>query len=94
MSGSTKIISPIDSSVYAERPLTTDGALEAAVSRARAAQAEWARVPIAERAKGCFAMLDALVAMNDEIVPSSPGRWGGRCVMAARSAASRSVCAT
>jgi acyl-CoA reductase-like NAD-dependent aldehyde dehydrogenase len=79
----TKIISPIDGSLYAERPLTTDAALEAAVSRARAAQAAWAHVPVAERTKLCLAFLDALVAMNDEIVPElawqmgRPVRYGG-----------------
>jgi acyl-CoA reductase-like NAD-dependent aldehyde dehydrogenase len=37
---STKIISPIDGSLYAERPLASDQAVSAAISRARAAQAE------------------------------------------------------
>jgi acyl-CoA reductase-like NAD-dependent aldehyde dehydrogenase len=79
----TKIISPIDGSVYAERPLTSDAGLDAAVSRARAAQSDWAHVPIAERVRGCLAMLDALLAMNDEIVPElawqmgRPVRYGG-----------------
>ena len=83
MNQTVKIISPIDGSLYAERPLATDGALDAAVSRARAAQGEWARVPIAERAQACLAFLDALLAMNDEIVPElawqmgRPVRYGG-----------------
>jgi hypothetical protein len=38
-----------------------------------------------------LAFLDALVAMNDEIVPSLPGRWAGRSATAARRAASRSA---
>ncbi len=83
MADSVKIISPIDGSLYAERPLVTDAALDAAVSRARAAQADWARVPVAERVKACTAFLDALLAMNDEIVPElawqmgRPVRYGG-----------------
>ena len=44
-----RITSPIDGSLYAERPLASDGAVEAAVSRARAAQAEWARIPVRQR---------------------------------------------
>jgi acyl-CoA reductase-like NAD-dependent aldehyde dehydrogenase len=78
-----KIISPIDGLLYAERALATDTALDAAVSRARAAQAEWARVPVAERATASLAFLDALVAMNDEVVPElawqmgRPVRYGG-----------------
>ena len=34
-----KLISPIDGSVYAERPYTTDAALDVAIARARAARA-------------------------------------------------------
>jgi acyl-CoA reductase-like NAD-dependent aldehyde dehydrogenase len=83
MADSTKIISPIDSSLFAERPLIADAALDAAISRARAAQTDWARVPVADRVKRTIAMLDALVAMNDEIVPElarqmgRPVRYGG-----------------
>jgi acyl-CoA reductase-like NAD-dependent aldehyde dehydrogenase len=79
----TKIISPVDGSVYAERALTTDAALDAALSRARAAQADWARVPVAERVRQVLAMLEAVLAMNDEIVPElawqmgRPVRFGG-----------------
>jgi acyl-CoA reductase-like NAD-dependent aldehyde dehydrogenase len=79
----TKIISPIDGSVFAERPLASDEALSAAVSRARAAQADWAHVPVRERVSGVAAFLEALVAMNDEMVPElawqmgRPVRYGG-----------------
>jgi acyl-CoA reductase-like NAD-dependent aldehyde dehydrogenase len=78
-----KITSPIDGSVYAERPILADEALDAAVSRARAAQAEWRRVALEERVKQSAAFLDALLAMNDEIVPElawqmgRPVRYGG-----------------
>ena len=78
-----KIKSPIDGSIYAERPVASDREISAAVERAKAAQAEWARVPIAERGRYCLAMLEALVSMNDEIVPElawqmgRPVRWGG-----------------
>ncbi len=79
----TKIISPIDGSLYAEREQISDAALESAVSRARAAQAEWAKVPVAERVAQTLAMLDAVLAMNDAIVPElawqmgRPVRFGG-----------------
>jgi acyl-CoA reductase-like NAD-dependent aldehyde dehydrogenase len=79
----TKIISPIDGSVYAERQHATDAEVEAAISRARAAQEDWAHVPLAERVQKTLAMLDALLAMNDEIVPElawqmgRPVRYGG-----------------
>jgi acyl-CoA reductase-like NAD-dependent aldehyde dehydrogenase len=83
MTNAVKIISPIDGSVYAERPFATDAEIDAALSRARAAQARWAEVPVAERVEQTLAMLDALLAMNDEIVPElawqmgRPTRYGG-----------------
>ncbi len=78
-----KIKSPIDGSIYAERPLASDQAVNAAVERARTAQADWARVPIAERGRYMLAMLEALEAMSGEIVPElawqmgRPTRYGG-----------------
>jgi acyl-CoA reductase-like NAD-dependent aldehyde dehydrogenase len=83
MTDTLKLISPVDGSVYAERPYTTDTALDAAISRARTAQATWALTPVAERAKQTIAFLDAVLAMNDEIVPElawqmgRPVRYGG-----------------
>jgi acyl-CoA reductase-like NAD-dependent aldehyde dehydrogenase len=78
-----KLKSPIDGSIYAERPVATDQAVNAAVERARAAQAGWAETPIIERGKYLLAFLEALLAMNDEIVPElawqmgRPTRYGG-----------------
>src|SRR4051812_3828909 len=78
-----KIKSPVDGSIYAERPLASDQAVNAAVERARAAQVKWAETPIAERGRYALAFLDALLAMNDEIVPElawqmgRPIRYGG-----------------
>ena len=83
MTETVKLISPIDGSIYAERPVASDHALNAAVERARAAQADWAMTPIAERGKYMLAMLEALVSMTDEIVPEiawqmgRPVRYGG-----------------
>ncbi len=83
MSEVQKIISPIDGSVYAERPVARDAEIEAAVSSARGALAAWRTVPIAERKRYILAFLDALVAMNDEIAVElawqmgRPVRYGG-----------------
>lgn len=80
---SIKIKSPIDGSIYAERPLASDAEMNGAVERAKAAQADWVQVPIVERATFLLAFLDALLAMNDEIVPElawqmgRPVRFGG-----------------
>ncbi|MDX8490647.1 aldehyde dehydrogenase family protein [Mesorhizobium sp. VK22B] len=78
-----KLKSPIDGSIYAERPIATDQAINAAVERAKAAQEKWAETPIVERGKYMLAMLEALVGMSDEIVPEiawqmgRPVRYGG-----------------
>jgi acyl-CoA reductase-like NAD-dependent aldehyde dehydrogenase len=78
-----KLTSPVDGSVYAERPLATDQAVNAAVERAKAAQEKWAETPIVERGKYMLAMLEALDAMAGEIVPEiawqmgRPVRYGG-----------------
>ena len=83
MTETIKLTSPIDGSIYLERPVATDQAINAAVERARAAQVHWAQTPIAERGKYLLAMLEALLAMNDEIVPElawqmgRPTRYGG-----------------
>jgi acyl-CoA reductase-like NAD-dependent aldehyde dehydrogenase len=83
MTETVKLKSPIDGSIYAERPVASDAAIGATVEWARAAQVEWAVTPIAERGKYLLAMLEALVGMNDEIVTElawqmgRPVRFGG-----------------
>ncbi|HWT61884.1 MAG TPA: aldehyde dehydrogenase family protein [Ochrobactrum sp.] len=83
MSGTAKIISPIDGSIYAERPYASEAAISATVTAARQAQVGWAQLSIAERASYCRAALDALAAMQDAIIPEiawqmgRPTRYGG-----------------
>ena len=83
MSDSVKIISPIDGSVYAERPIASDAAIDAALSTARAALPKWRATPVAERGRYMLAFLDALLAMNDDITTElawqmgRPVRYGG-----------------
>src|SRR5262249_14138624 len=83
MSEIQKIISPIDASVYAERPVARDAEIDAAVRAARAALPEWKAVPVAERKRYILAFLDALLAMNDDITVElawqmgRPVRYGG-----------------
>jgi acyl-CoA reductase-like NAD-dependent aldehyde dehydrogenase len=83
MSEIQKIISPIDASVYAERPVARDAEIDAAVRAARAALLEWKAVPVAERKRYILAFLDALLAMNDDIAVElawqmgRPVRYGG-----------------
>ena len=64
-----KLKSPIDGSVYAERPVATDAQVNKAVETARAAQPAWAALSVDARCKYMLTMLEALVGMSDEIVP-------------------------
>lgn len=83
MTDTVQLISPIDGSVYLERPVASDADMEAMTTRAKAAQAEWAEVPVSDRAKAMLDMVAALNAMNDEIIPElawqmgRPVRFGG-----------------
>ena len=83
MTETIKLKSPIDGSIYVERPVFTDAQVSKAVEVARAAQPGWAALPVAERCKYMLAMLEALVGMSDEIVPElahmmgRPVRYGG-----------------
>lgn len=83
MTETVKLKSPIDGSIYVERPFAEDKAVGAAVERARAAQVAWAQTSIAERGRYMLAMLENLVAMSDDIVPEiawqmgRPTRYGG-----------------
>ncbi|MXN64701.1 aldehyde dehydrogenase family protein [Stappia sp. GBMRC 2046] len=83
MSETVKIISPVDGSVYAERPIASEAELDRAVASARSAQGDWAMKSVAERSRYVIAALEALMAMNDEIVPElawqmgRPVRYGG-----------------
>ena len=76
-------ISPIDGSVYAERPTLDFDQAQSAISRARTAQIEWAARPLDERIALVMAGVAAIGAMNEEIVPElawqmgRPVRYGG-----------------
>jgi acyl-CoA reductase-like NAD-dependent aldehyde dehydrogenase len=76
-------ISPIDGYVYAARQTLTRVQADAAVARAKSAQADWAKRPLAERIALVQAGVAAIGAMNDEIVPEiawqmgRPVRYGG-----------------
>ena len=76
-------ISPIDGSVYATREVLSRTDADAAVTRAKTAQSEWAARPLAERITLVQAGVAAVGAMNDDIVPEiawqmgRPVRYGG-----------------
>ncbi len=76
-------VSPIDGSVYAERPVVDAGAARAAIAKARAAQKTWQRRPLDERIGLVRQGIARLNAMADELVPElawqmgRPVRYGG-----------------
>ncbi len=77
------LISPVDGSIYAERtPLTPEAAL-AAAQRAKAAQPEWAALPLADRIARVKAGVAKLSDMKAPIVEElawqmgRPTRYGG-----------------
>ncbi|KKB77760.1 aldehyde dehydrogenase [Devosia soli] len=76
MTETVQIISPIDGKIFAERQTLDDAQIAAAVSRAKAAQRAWRAVPVAERVAAVGRMVDALLAMNDEIVPELAWQMG------------------
>ncbi|WP_165218653.1 aldehyde dehydrogenase family protein [Affinirhizobium pseudoryzae] len=76
-------ISPIDGSVYAERPALTPDEATAVVERARKAQKSWAKRPLEERIQLVMKGVARLNEMVDEVVPElawmmgRPVRYGG-----------------
>ncbi len=80
---SLKLISPVDGSVYAERPVMGVEDAAAAVARARRAQKAWARRPLEERVALVKAGVARLNEMSGEVVPElawmmgRPIRYGG-----------------
>jgi acyl-CoA reductase-like NAD-dependent aldehyde dehydrogenase len=75
-SNTVQLVSPIDGSVYAQRRLVDAGEIARALDAAQAAQADWKRRPVAERAAFCTAAVDAMLAMRDEIVPELAWQMG------------------
>ena len=71
-----QIISPADGSVYAERPYNTLAEATAVAERARAAQTDWAKRSVAERARYCSAMVDALLADQERVARELTAQMG------------------
>ncbi len=76
-------ISPVDGSVYAERPAMSAEAAREAVGRVRKAQKSWARRPLEDRVQLVLKGVARLNEMTDEVVPElawqmgRPVRYGG-----------------
>ena len=78
-----RCISPIDGSVVVARPPVGNEQARAAIAGARAACAAWAERPLEDRIAAVIAGMEALGAVNKEIVPElarmmgRPVRYGG-----------------
>jgi acyl-CoA reductase-like NAD-dependent aldehyde dehydrogenase len=76
-------ISPVDGRELVRRATASSAEVDAALSRARKAQRDWAAVPLGARVEAMLGFLDALKAMSAEIVPElawamgRPVRYGG-----------------
>ena len=76
-------ISPIDGQEVARRPLASPAHIAFTLRAAHVAQRAWAHVSIAERCTLVLKFMDAMLAMNQEIVPElalqmgRPVRFGG-----------------
>ena len=76
-------ISPIDGSEVARRASASAAAIDVALTAARQAQKQWAKVPLTTRMAKMTAFVDAMLAMNQEVVPEiarqmgRPVKWGG-----------------
>ncbi len=76
-------LSPVDGREVARRPALGKAEVGAVLTRARAAQRDWAAVPLAERKARMTGFVDAMRGMNDDIVPElalqmgRPVRYGG-----------------
>ncbi|MFZ1387893.1 MAG: aldehyde dehydrogenase family protein [Thiolinea sp.] len=69
-------ISPIDGSVYAERPVASAEQIQTCLAASRTAQPAWKRLSIQERAKYCNAAVDAMLTMKERIVEELAWQMG------------------
>ncbi len=88
MTAKLKTVSPVDGSVYVERPFAGEGEIAKSLVRARRAQDVWREVPVDERAEICSRAVDAVIAARDDIggeitwqmgrpIRDAPGEIGG-----------------
>ncbi len=76
MADRLQCISPVDGSVYVERPLASDKDIAATLEQARQAAAIWREVPIADRQHLLTRAIDAFVANGEEIAAEISWQMG------------------
>ena len=81
--GEIVCISPVDGREVARRKTASAPEIDVALKEARAAQAAWRKTPLAERKALALKFMDALLSLNQEVVPElalqmgRPVRYGG-----------------
>ncbi len=76
MTGTLKCITPVDGSVYVERPLASETEVAEALAAAQAAQAGWRHTPLSERQALMTAAVEAFVAEKAEIAEEIAWQMG------------------
>ncbi|OSQ35658.1 aldehyde dehydrogenase family protein [Thalassospira mesophila] len=76
MSETLRTISPVDGSVYVERPLADAAAINTVLDRAQKAQKAWRNTPIGERQAVLRRAVTAFVAKKDEIAAEISWQMG------------------
>jgi len=76
MSETLRTISPVDGSVYVERPLADATAINSALDKAQDAQRTWRNVPVAERQEILRKAVTAFVGKKDEIAAEISWQMG------------------
>ncbi|WP_095148721.1 aldehyde dehydrogenase family protein [Pseudomonas sp. Irchel s3a18] len=76
MTAKVQLISPVDGRVYVERQCADAAQIEQALVAAATAQEHWKRRPLNERAVLCNAAVDAMLSMQDQIVPELAWQMG------------------
>jgi acyl-CoA reductase-like NAD-dependent aldehyde dehydrogenase len=76
MTSIQETLTPIDGSVYVQRPLADGKTIAGALAKARAAQATWSKVPLAERARLCGRAVDAFLARKPAVAEEITWQMG------------------
>ncbi len=76
MSAVQRTISPVDSSIYVERPYATSSEIDSVLSKATEAQRAWKHVALAERAAICTRFIEDFVSKTAEIAAELSWQMG------------------
>ena len=76
MASTLRTITPVDGSLYVERPYADHDAIDKALTDAKAAQTSWRETPIAERIAVCSRAVDAFVSNKDAIAEEISWQMG------------------